>query len=75
MVTQSIDARGLNCPMPMMKTKKGLQSLDSGEVLEVFTSDPGSMRDMDALCRTTGNKLVSSEDQDDGSYRFLIEIV
>lgn len=75
MITQSIDARGLNCPMPMMKTKKGLQSLNSGEVLEVFTSDPGSMRDIDALCRTTGNKLVSSENKDDGSFRFVIEIV
>lgn len=73
MITQSIDARGLNCPLPIMKAKKGIKELSIGQLLEVFSSDPGSLRDMDALCRSTGDKLVSSDDQDDGSYRFVIE--
>ncbi len=75
MTTQTIDARGLNCPLPIMKTKKGIQEMQTGQQLEVFSSDPGSVRDMDALCRSTGNRLVSSENQNDGSYRFLIEIL
>lgn len=75
MITQTIDARGLNCPIPVMKAKNGIKDLQSGQKLEVFSSDPGSVRDMDALCRSTGNRLLSSEDQNDGSYRFLIEIL
>ena len=74
MITQTIDARGLTCPIPVMKARKGIMSSSVGEKLEVFSSDPGSLRDMDALCRSTGSKLLASEDQDDGSYRFLIEV-
>lgn len=73
MIAQTIDARGLNCPLPVMKAKKGIQALTAGQSLEVISSDPGSVRDMDALCRSTGDKLVSSDNQDDGSYRFVIE--
>jgi len=74
MISQSIDARGLNCPIPVMKAKNGIKALIAGQMLEVFSSDPASLRDMDALCRSTGNTLLSSEDQTDGSFRFLIEI-
>ena len=74
MINLSIDARGLNCPIPVMKAKNGVKALIAGQMLEVFSSDPASLRDMDALCRSTGNTLLSSEDQTDGSFRFLIEI-
>ena len=74
MISQSIDARGLNCPIPVMKAKNGIKALIAGQMLEVFSSDPASLRDMDSLCRSTGNTLLSSEDQTDGSFRFLIEI-
>lgn len=74
MISQSIDARGLNCPIPVMKAKNGIKALIAGQMLEVFSSDPASLRDMDALCRSTGNTLLSSEDQTDGSFRFLIKI-
>lgn len=74
MISQSIDARGLNCPIPVMKAKNGIKALIAGQMLEVFSSDPASLRDMDALCRSTGNTLLSSEDQTDGSLRFLIKI-
>ena len=49
MINQSIDARGLNCPIPVMKAKNGIKALVAGQILEVFSSDPGSLRDMDAL--------------------------
>ena len=74
MISQSIDARGLNCPIPVMKAKNGIKALIAGQMLEVFSSDPTSLRDMDALCRSTGNTLLSTEDQTDGSFRFLIKI-
>jgi tRNA 2-thiouridine synthesizing protein A len=74
MISQSIDTRGLSCPLPMMKASSGMEALLAGQMLEVFSLDPGSFRDMDALCRSTGNTLLSSKDQIDRSYRFLIEI-
>jgi tRNA 2-thiouridine synthesizing protein A len=74
MISQSIDTRGLNCPLPILKARCGMETLLSGQKLEVFSSDPGSFHDIDALCRSTGNTLISSEDQTDGSYRFIIEI-
>ena len=66
-----LDAKGLNCPLPILKTKKALKEVPSGEVLEVLSTDPGSVADFQAFCRTTGNQLVESSD-DDGVYRFVI---
>ena len=74
MISQSIDSRGLNCPIPVMKAKNDIKALIASQMLEVFSSDPASLRDMDAMCRSTRNILLSSEDQTDGSFRFLIEI-
>ena len=73
MISQSIDARGLNCPIPVMKAKNDITALIASQMLEVFSSDPASLRDMDAMYRSTRNILLSSEDQTDGSFRFLIE--
>ena len=73
MISQSIDSRGLNCPIPVMKAKNDIKALIASQMLEVFSSDPASLRDMDAMCRSTRNILLSSEDQTDGSFRFLIE--
>jgi len=67
-----LDAKGLNCPLPILKTKKALKEIPVGETLEVLSTDPGSVADFDAFCRTTGNQLVESSTQDDGVYRFLI---
>jgi len=74
MISQSIDTRGLNCPLLIMKARSGMEALLVGQKLVIFSSDPRSFRDIDALCLSTGNTLLSSEDQTDGSYRFLIEI-
>jgi TusA-related sulfurtransferase len=56
--TQEIDTRGLNCPLPVLKAKKALASLQSGETLKIVSTDPGSMRDFQAFARQTGNDLV-----------------
>ena len=74
MISQSIETRGSNYSHPIVKARCGMETLLSGQKLEVFSSDPGSFHDIDALCRSTGNTLLSSEDQTNGSYRFIIEI-
>jgi TusA-related sulfurtransferase len=55
---KELDARGLNCPLPILKAKKALADMRSGEVLKVIATDPGSMRDFQAFARQTGNELV-----------------
>ncbi|MBK9364152.1 MAG: sulfurtransferase TusA family protein [Rubrivivax sp.] len=57
-VHKELDTRGLNCPLPILKTKKMLAEMQSGEVLRVVSTDPGSMRDFQAFARQTGNELV-----------------
>lgn len=69
--TQTLDARGLNCPLPILRTKKALNTLSTGETLEIYASDPGSVKDMQSFCQQTGNELVSSSDSN-GEYTFLI---
>jgi tRNA 2-thiouridine synthesizing protein A len=70
-VTQTIDARGLSCPMPIVKTAQAIKTVDSGAVIEVLATDAGSVKDFAAWCRSTGNELV--EQSADGIvYRFVI---
>lgn len=57
---QQLDARGLNCPLPILRTKKALGTLVSGQVLKVISTDPGSVKDMQAFAKQTGNELLSS---------------
>ena len=71
MADQTLDARGLNCPLPILKTKKALNTLPGGGTLEVLATDPGSVADFGAFCRTTGNELLENS-IDDGTYRFII---
>lgn len=70
-VNQTLDARGLNCPLPILRTKKALNGLQSGETLQIQASDPGSVKDMQAFCQQTGNELVSSSDTN-GEFSFLV---
>ena len=58
---QELDTRGLNCPLPILKAKKALATLTSGQLLKVVSTDPGSLRDFQAFCRQTGNELVGQE--------------
>jgi len=55
---KELDTRGLNCPLPILKAKKALADMESGQLLKVFATDPGSMRDFQAFARQTGNELV-----------------
>jgi len=56
--TKELDTRGLNCPLPILKTKKALADMSSGQTLRVLSTDPGSVRDFQAFARQTGNELV-----------------
>ncbi|HSY29533.1 MAG TPA: sulfurtransferase TusA family protein [Burkholderiaceae bacterium] len=56
---KELDARGLNCPLPILKTKKALAEMTSGQVLRVMATDPGSVRDFQAFAKQTGNELLS----------------
>jgi tRNA 2-thiouridine synthesizing protein A len=65
---KEVDARGLNCPLPILKAKKALTEMLSGEVLKIVATDPGSVRDFQAFARQTGNELV---DQVTGEKEFV----
>ncbi len=58
---KDLDTRGLNCPLPILKAKKALADMSSGEVLKVMATDPGSVRDFQAFARQTGNELVQQD--------------
>ena len=58
---KELDARGLNCPLPILRTKKSLNDMLSGQVLRVLATDPGAVRDFQAFSRQTGNELLASE--------------
>ncbi|RZL35474.1 MAG: sulfurtransferase TusA family protein [Rubrivivax sp.] len=60
-VQREIDTRGLNCPLPILKAKKALAEMASGDLLRVVATDPGSMRDFQAFARQTGNELVQQD--------------
>jgi tRNA 2-thiouridine synthesizing protein A len=64
---KELDARGLNCPLPILKAKKALTEMLSGEVLKIVATDPGSVRDFQAFARQTGNELI---DQVSGEKEF-----
>jgi len=72
MADQVLDAKGLNCPLPILKAKKALKDVPAGGTLEVQATDPGSVADFQAFCRTTGNELVESKSEG-GVYTFLIK--
>ncbi|MES2226742.1 MAG: sulfurtransferase TusA family protein [Pseudomonadota bacterium] len=68
---KELDTRGLNCPLPILKAKKALADMHSGEVLKVLATDPGSMRDFQAFARQTGNELVEQASSNDEFIHFL----
>ena len=68
---KELDTRGLNCPLPILKAKKALADMRSGEVLKVIATDPGSMRDFQAFARQTGNELVEQSSDKDEFFHFL----
>lgn len=67
----NLDVKGLACPLPVLRAGKALKALDPGEELEVLATDPGSVKDFDAFCETTGHGLVEA-DEAYGVFRFVI---
>ena len=66
-----LDARGLNCPLPILRTRKALSHMNAGEILQVIATDPGSEKDIRAFCRQTGHDLVSSLEEDSAHIFFI----
>jgi len=71
-VVQTLDTSGMSCPMPVVKTKKAINGLEIGEILEMIATDPGSIPDMEAWARQTGHELMESHDEG-SKFRFLIK--
>ena len=72
MADETLDAKGLNCPLPILKAKKALSAMAGGQTLEILATDPGSVKDFEAFCRTTGNELVEQSEADK-VFTFLIK--
>ena len=68
---KELDARGLNCPLPILKTKKALADMTSGQVLRVVATDPGAVRDFQAFSKQTGNELLAQAVQDKDYIFFM----
>lgn len=71
-VAQELDARGLNCPLPILKAKKAINSINSGEVLKIIATDPGSVKDFEAFAKQTGHDLLETSEAG-GEFTFLIK--
>jgi len=71
-VDKELDARGLNCPLPILKTKKSLNGMTTGQILKIISTDCGSVKDMQAFAKQTGNELVSQAEEN-GEYIFLMK--
>ncbi|MTW23002.1 sulfurtransferase TusA family protein [Allochromatium palmeri] len=69
---QELDASGLNCPLPILRAKKTLNTMASGQVLHIVATDPGSVKDFDAFAKQTGNELMESKEEG-GKFHFLIK--
>jgi tRNA 2-thiouridine synthesizing protein A len=69
---QELDASGLNCPLPILRAKKTLNGMTSGQVLHIIATDPGSVKDFDAFAKQTGNTLMESKEEG-GKFQFLIK--
>lgn len=68
----TLDARGLNCPLPILKAKKEINKIGSGEVLKIIATDPGSVKDFEAFTKQTGHDLLESSESG-GEFTFLIK--
>jgi len=71
-IAKTLDAKGLSCPLPILKTKKAIMEISIGEHIEVFSTDPGSVADFQAWSRSTGNELIANSEEG-GVYRYIIK--
>lgn len=70
--TEKFDASGLNCPLPILRSKKALGKLNAADVLYIVATDPGSVKDFESFCKQTGNELLESSESD-GKFHFYIK--
>jgi len=70
-IAKTLDLKGLSCPLPIVKTSQAIKELQSGELIEALATDPGSVPDFNAWCRSTGHELVE-QSEEGGVYRFVI---
>ena len=70
---KEVDARGLNCPLPILRAKKMLAEMQSGQTVRVMATDPGSIKDFQAFARQTGNELLSQGETADKAYEFFLK--
>lgn len=68
----TLDARGLSCPMPLLKTKKAMKGMKSGQIIEVLGTDPGSKKDLPDFAKKSGNEWLGVVDDPGGFYRFYL---
>ncbi len=73
MADHELDLRGLNCPIPVIRMKKKMQTMTSGQTLRVLTTDPGSVPDFKAYVKSTGDTLLESEKNAEGDFEFLLK--
>ena len=69
---EELDARGLNCPLPILRAKKAINGLDNGQTLKIIATDPGSVKDFEAFCKQTGNELLSTAEEN-SEFTFFIK--
>lgn len=72
-IMKTLDCSGMLCPMPVVKTRKAIQDLQVGEILEMVATDPGSIPDMEAWARQTKHELLEAVDEGNNRYRFIIK--
>lgn len=72
MADEVLDVKGMNCPLPILKAKKRLNTMEANATLQILATDPGAIADFEAFCRATGNTLLESS-EDGGVYAFVIQ--
>ena len=71
-MAKTLDTKGLNCPLPVLKTKKAMKNLAAGERITVLATDPSSVKDFETFCQATGDRLVDSSEEN-GVFTYIIE--
>jgi tRNA 2-thiouridine synthesizing protein A len=70
---KEVDARGLSCPLPILRAKKALAEMQAGQTLRIVATDPGSVKDFQAFAKQTGNELLNQGETDDKAFEFFLK--
>ena len=72
-IDETLDVKGLSCPMPILKLSKAMKKLKAGQILEMLGTDPGTKTDLESWCKKSGNELIEEGELDGGVFRFVIK--